>query len=146
MRFLSAVQHGTYAEPEGLDFASGDIQNGTDSDLVADIVAEQYRNIKHAAVAVPTTTSPFPTAQAFEVLKLALRETQDRGLIPTGYGVTEAEWPGGSYPEVELITVGCGKREYAVELPFEVWWTRSVLWVQGLDVMTRICMIANEEL
>ncbi|KAN0093291.1 Integrase catalytic domain containing protein [Tylopilus felleus] len=139
MRFLSVVQHGTYAEPKGLDFASGDIQNGTDSDLVADIIAEQYRNIKHAAIAVPTTTSPFPTAQAFE-------ETQDCVFIPTGYGVTEAEWPGGSYPEVELITIGRGKREYAVELPFEVWWTCSVLWVQGLDVMTRICMIANEEL
>ncbi|KAF8550946.1 hypothetical protein OG21DRAFT_1418824, partial [Imleria badia] len=114
--------------------------------LEAEIVAEQSSHIWHAAIDVPLTTSPFHTVQTFDVFKLALQETQERGLIPSGYGVAKDEWTGGSYPEIKLITVGCGKQEYMVELPFEVWWTQSVLWAQGLDVMTCICMMENGEL
>jgi hypothetical protein len=143
MRFLSAVQHGVYAEPESQVTADSD---HSDSESDDDIVAEQNIHIRHAAIDVPSTTSPFHTVQAFEVFRLALQETQERGIIPLGYGVTKDEWTGGSYPEIELITVGRGKWEYAVELPFEVWWTRSVLWAQGLDIMLRICMMENGEL
>ena len=141
MRFLSAMQHGVYAEPE-----SSVMADRSDSESDADIVAEQNIHIRHAAIDVPSTTSPFRTAQAFDIFRSALQETQERGIIPLGYRVAKDEWPGGSYPEIELITVGRGKREYAVELPFEVWWTRSVLWAQGLDIMTRICMMENGEL
>ena len=144
MWFLSAVQHGVYAEPESPDVTGHSGDHGID--LEADIVAEQSGHTRHAAVDVPSTTSPFHTAQAFEVFRLTLQETQARGIIPLGYGVAKDEWTGGSYPEVELITVGRGKWEYTVELPFEVWWTCSMLWEQCLDIMTRIYMMENGEL
>ncbi|KAF8547152.1 hypothetical protein OG21DRAFT_1425363, partial [Imleria badia] len=142
MQFLSNVQHGIYTEPDGPDI----VDHADNINLEAEIVAEQSSHIRHAAVDVPLTTSPFHTAQTFDIFKLALQETQEQGLIPSGYGVAEDEWTGGSYPEIELITVGRGKQEYAVKLPFEVWWTQSVLWAQGLDVMTCICMMENGEL
>lgn len=134
MRFLSAAKHGVYAEPD-LDNQEAEIQ-----------VAEENRHVRHAAVDVPSTASPFDTAEALEVFTLAIRETQEQGIVPSGYGVAEDEWADGSYPDIELITVGRGKQEYTVELPFEVWWTRSVIWAQGLDIMTRICMMENGEL
>ena len=146
MQFLSAVQHGIYAEPKSIADHSDSGESDDGIDLAADIMAEQNRHIQHAAIDVPSTTSPFHTAQAFEVFRLALQETQECGIIPLGYGVAKDEWKGGSYPEIKLITIGRGIREYAVELPFEVWWTRSVLWAQGLDIMTQICMMENGEL
>jgi hypothetical protein len=30
-------------------------------------------------------------------------------------------------------------------LPFEIWWPKAVVWAQGLDLMTRICIIENED-
>lgn len=138
MRFLSAVQHSIYAEPESPD-TTHHSDNGFN--LEAKIIAEQSRHVRHAAIDVPLTTSPFHTAHAFKAFRLTFQETQEQGIVPLGYGVAKDEWTGGSYPEIKLITVGHGKWEYAVELPFEVWWTRSVLWVQGLDIMTHICMM-----
>ncbi|KAG6374552.1 hypothetical protein JVT61DRAFT_3897 [Boletus reticuloceps] len=124
MRFLSATQHGIYAEPEaqrGPDIA-GHSDDGIN--LEAEIMAEQSRHVRHAAINVPLTASPFHTTQAFNVFRLAFQETQERDIVPLGYGVAKDEWTGSSYPEIEVITVGRGKREYVVELPFEVWWTR----------------------
>ncbi|KAF8834595.1 hypothetical protein BDN67DRAFT_876466, partial [Paxillus ammoniavirescens] len=121
----------------------GDSDNGIN--FQAEIMAEQSRHIRHAAVDVPSKASPLHSTQAFDIFRLALQEAQERGIIPLGYGVAEDEWTGGSYPEIKLITVGHGKQEYAVELTFKVWWTRSVLWVQGLDIMTCIFMMENRE-
>ena len=117
----------TYAEPKSIANHSDSGESNDGIDLVADIVAEQNRHIRHAAIDVPSTTLPFHTTQAFEVFRLALQKTQERGIIPLGYGVAKDEWKGGSYPEIELITVGHGIQEYAVELPFEVWWTHTVV-------------------
>ncbi|KAN0082914.1 hypothetical protein V8E55_008709 [Tylopilus felleus] len=119
MRFLSTVQHGVYVEPESPDV----VGHSNNINLEAEIIAEQSSHVRHAAVNVSLTVSPFHTIQTFD-----------------------DEWTGGLYPEIELISVGRSKQEYMVELPFEVWWTRSVLWVQGLDIMTRICMMENGEL
>ncbi|KAF8546224.1 hypothetical protein OG21DRAFT_1427701 [Imleria badia] len=91
-------------------------------------------------------TAPFHTIQAYKAFRSALWETQEQGIIPPGYGVAKEEWLGDLYPEIELISVGCSKQEYTVELPFEVWWPRSVLWAQGLDIMTCISMIESGEL
>ncbi|KAF8550598.1 hypothetical protein OG21DRAFT_1525022 [Imleria badia] len=140
------VQHGIYVEPEIQDF---DPVNQLDSGInlsEAEIVAEQGGHISHPAVGGPEMTAPFHTIQAYKVFRSALQETQEQGIIPPGYGVTKEEWLGDSYPEIELIFVGHSKQEYMVELPFEVWWPWSALWVQGLDIMTRISMIKSGEL
>lgn len=142
MWFLSTVQHGVYVKPESPDV----VGHSNNINLEAEIIAEQSSHVRHAAVNVSPTVSPFHTIQTFDVFRLALQETQEWGLIPLDYGVAEDEWTGGLYPEIELISVGRSKQEYMVELPFKVWWTRSMLWAQGLDIMTHICMMENGEL
>ena len=92
MRFLSTVQHGVYAEPENGPGIVGRSDN--DIDLEAEIVAEQSSHVRHAAIDVSLTTSPFHTAQTFDVFRLALQETQERGLIPLGYGVADRDYHG----------------------------------------------------
>ena len=91
MRFLSTVQHGVYAEPENGPGIVGHSDN--DIDQEAEIVAEQSSHVRHAAIDVSLTTSPL---QTFDIFRLALQETQERELIPLGYGVAEGEWTGGS--------------------------------------------------
>ncbi|KAG9313658.1 hypothetical protein JVU11DRAFT_5992 [Chiua virens] len=71
MHFLSTVQHGVYVEPA----ITGHSDDGVN--LEAEIVAEQNTHIRHAAVDVPLTTSPFHTIQAFEVFRLAVQEAQE---------------------------------------------------------------------
>ncbi|KAH0827526.1 hypothetical protein J3R83DRAFT_4239 [Lanmaoa asiatica] len=131
MRFLSAVQNGVYAEPENSNPTDRYSESDGDSDgdsTEVEIIAEQSRHVGHPAINVPSTpTSPFHTDQALEVFRSALHETREQGIIPLGYGVAEDEWTGNFYPEIELITVGHGNQEYTVELPFMVWWPRSVL-------------------
>ena len=152
MRFLSELWHGVYAEchddtthPEILArYAADNASNAVD--VQAEIAADQDRHIRHAAVNVPSIITPFNSAEAHEAFTLALQAAQDQGLIPVGYGVAEEEWTNGSYPEVEVIPVGHSAKDYEVQLPFSVWWPRAVRWVQGLDVMTRICMIEAGEL
>ncbi|KIJ06897.1 hypothetical protein PAXINDRAFT_19901 [Paxillus involutus ATCC 200175] len=52
-----------------------------------------------------------------EVFNLALEEVRDRGIIPNGYSVEQSEWTNGSYPEIEIIKVGRGSKDYHLDLP-----------------------------
>ncbi|KIJ63930.1 hypothetical protein HYDPIDRAFT_28831 [Hydnomerulius pinastri MD-312] len=110
------------------------------------IMADQQRHIRHEPIDVPNISTPFQSIEGEEVFNLALKELRDLGIIPNGYGVGQSEWVNGSYPEIEIIKVGHGGKEYHVDLPFVIWWPRAVAWAQGLDVMTRICMVENGEL
>lgn len=95
---------------------------------------------------MPSTANPFQSIEAYQAFVLAFQQARNHSEIPTGYGVAEEEWADGLYPEREVITVGRGKKAHEVTLPFVVWWPRAVLWAQGADVMTRICMIEDGEL
>ena len=152
MQFLSELQYGVYAEcyedthPEILTRYAADSDDANNIDVQAEIAADQDRHIRHAAVDVPQVVTPFHSAEAHEAFTLALQAAQDQGLIPIGYGVAEEEWVDGYYPKLEVIPVGHSAKDYEVHLPFSIWWPRAVRWVQGLDVMTHICMIEAGEL
>lgn len=69
----------------------------------------------------------------------ALRQVCDQGIIPEGYGVLEDEWGGDGYPTVETIQSGRrGRREITLGLPDSIWRPRAILWIQAVDIMTRI--------
>ena len=62
-----------------------------------------------------------------------------RSRLPHGYGWHVDEWDEDGYPAVETLRSGRrGRREVEVGLPDNVWRARAGLWIQALDVMTRI--------
>ncbi|KAG6376026.1 hypothetical protein JVT61DRAFT_1990 [Boletus reticuloceps] len=136
MQFFSALCHGTYVECHE--------SHATTAFVLDDNVAvDQSRHIKHPAINVPASSTPFHFHDTLAIFTQALQEIRNEGIIPVGYGVAEEEWPDGTYPEVEVISVGRSREQYQVELPFAVWWPHAVLWAKGLDVMTRVCMIED---
>ena len=138
------MQYRAYAEcyygthPETLAGYAADSDDANNIDVQADIAADEGRHIRRAAVDVPPVVTPFHSAEAHEAFTLALQAAQDQGLIPVGYGAAEEEWVEGSYPELEVIPVVRGAKDYEGHLPFSILWPRAVRWVQGLDVMTRM--------
>ncbi|KAG8213548.1 hypothetical protein J3R82DRAFT_10197 [Butyriboletus roseoflavus] len=89
----------------------------------------------------------FHSVEAHEAFILAFQASQDQGIILMDYGVAENEWAAdGSYPENEIIPIGCGVREYNIHLPFQSWWPQAVLWAQSTDAMTTIHIIKKGEL
>jgi len=68
------------------------------------------RHVRHAAIGMPPTANPFQLIEAYQAFTLAFQQVQHQGNIPTGYGVAQAEWVDGLYPEREVITVDHSKR------------------------------------
>ncbi|KAJ7937711.1 hypothetical protein B0H13DRAFT_1447161, partial [Mycena leptocephala] len=82
---------------------------------------------------VPKHSSPFSTTAAEKIFQEALAVVKAEDVIPTGFGVAEAEWDSGIYPKMEEIKAG--RKNVKVDLPFVVWWPRAVAWAQGLELM-----------
>ena len=55
----------------------------------------------------------------------------------------DSEWDGGDYPIFEAIKSGRRGKLLNMVLPFDIWWPKAVAWAQGLDLMTRICIVEN---
>lgn len=121
------------------DSDSSDPSADEDSDgLDGHLAADQERHIRHPPIPVPSSNSPF-TSGAFEALfRESLNEVQRKDIIPDGYGVTAAEWEGGSYGDAEEIALGRSGRQASVALPSKLWWRRAVRWAQGLEVLTQV--------
>lgn len=89
------------------------------------------------SVQVPSSESPF-TEEDLEAFSLALSAVSMAGFVPNGYGLREDERESGSYPTVETLNSGRrGRREIVVGLPEHIWYSRALLWAQGLDVLNR---------
>lgn len=121
------------------DSESSDPSADEDSDgLDGHLAADQEWHIRHPPIPVPSSNSPF-TSGAFEALfRASLDEVQRKDIIPDGYGVTAAEWEGGSYGDAEEIALGRSGRRVSVALPSKLWWRRAVRWAQGLEVLTQV--------
>lgn len=122
--------------------------SGSDSDsggLNEHLAADQERHIRHPPIPVPSGNSPFANGQFETLFRESLSEVQRRNIIPEGYGVTAAEWQGGSYGDAEDIALGRSGRKVSVALPRELWWRRAVRWAQGLEVLTQILMMQEDD-
>ncbi|KAI0685882.1 hypothetical protein C8T65DRAFT_553327, partial [Cerioporus squamosus] len=107
----------------------------SDSDLARD----QEHHVHHPPIPVPNSNCPF-SDKDLEIFLATLLEVHEAGVIPEGYGLTEEEWPGEEYGDIEMLKRGRGGREDPVELPFAVWWPRAVEWAQGLELMSQMLM------
>ena len=113
--------------------------------LDARIAADQEHHIRHDPVEVPEHGNPFISPDAKALFANALRDVVAAGIVPSGFGLLDSEWDNGTYPEYEDIKSGRDGKRLNIYLPFAVWWPRAVVWVQGLQLMTKICMAENSE-
>ncbi|KAK6992797.1 hypothetical protein R3P38DRAFT_2568726 [Favolaschia claudopus] len=111
--------------------------------LVAAVAEDIAHNIRHPAIKVARHANPFRQPSTEQAFLTALQDIVHRGIVPEGYGVLQKEWEDGSYPAWEAINPGTRGKEIIVALPHEVWLPRAVLFVQGLDVMSR-CLALEE--
>jgi len=107
------------------------------------ITADQQSHIFHDPINVPDHATLFLSTQTENIFFLALKEITDTGIVPSGFWVAMNEWDGGDYPKVEQLKSGHRGKHTDIALPFGVWWLNAVAWAQGLDLMTRLCMIEN---
>ncbi|KAI0646013.1 hypothetical protein C8Q79DRAFT_1071722 [Trametes meyenii] len=114
-------------------------------DLDGNLTADQQRHIRHPPIPVPSSGSPFRTKGFEDVMAACLHEVVTSGIVPDGYGVTEAdrdlESCRGENPDEEIIALGRGGRRVSILLPAEIWRRRAVLWAQGLDTMTQLLIV-----
>ncbi|KAL1948877.1 hypothetical protein VTO73DRAFT_10683 [Trametes versicolor] len=124
--------------------------SGSNSDSDSDglnghLAADQERHIRHPPIPVPSANSPFANGQFEALFRESLSEVQKRNIVPDGYGVTAAEWQGGLYGDAEEIALGRSGRKVSVALPRELWWRRAIRWAQGLEVLTQILMMQEDD-
>lgn len=97
---------------------------------------EENTNVRHDAIDVPESNSPFTPDVELLFLE-ALRELQQSGTLPGNYKVTEEEWQEEDYPETEILGVG-RRKKLAIQLPLDIWLPRARMWAQALDLMVRL--------
>lgn len=108
--------------------------------------ADQNRHIRHEAIPVPPGDHPFHSMATLEAFLTALSTVRAAKVVPANYGLLEAEWPACTYGDAEFIRLGRGRRRISVQLPFLIWWPRAVEWAQGVEIMTELLMIENDEM
>ncbi|KAJ7734734.1 hypothetical protein DFH07DRAFT_754295, partial [Mycena maculata] len=144
IRFISETEHGVREDQPGVHPTVLEEFYGVEEDRdrewrdVDEFIADdQADDVGHAAIEVPTHTSPFSPEIEY-VFFNALEDLKTQAVIPDGYGLAPEELNGAPYPSRESIHLGRGGKKISIILPLEVWWPRAVLWAQGLDLMTRI--------
>lgn len=112
--------------------SSGDESQG------ANLREQLNSKLKHEAVEVPPSVSPF-TDDQLNTFLLMLNEIFEEEIIPDGYGVREEEWGEDGYEEEETIKVGFrATKLLTMGLPQEIWHHRVVKWAQALDLMLHL--------
>jgi hypothetical protein len=110
-------------------------ESGADSDGIEGLIAgDQARNIRHEALSVAPSQSPFENAEDQASFFVLLQQAVDEDIVSDGYGVHTSEWDGGMYPESEVIKVGARGKVNEIDLPSTTWLPRARLWVQALGL------------
>lgn len=151
MRLLGQLEHGIYVDedledvpPEELaeyygvdDQRSNEASSDSDNSEPDDTFPEDTDDQTH--VRVPDSRNPFPDGDTEDVFHEAFRLVQEQEIVPVGYNILPHEWDNGIYPSIEVIRTGRrGRREITVGLDDEIWRPRAILWVQAVDVLTRV--------
>ncbi|KAJ8519785.1 hypothetical protein ONZ45_g3290 [Pleurotus djamor] len=106
------------------------------SDMGSQIGESQANHIRHDAIPVPSTTSPFPPPVEKDFLE-ALPELAGCPL-PRGFGLHQDEWEDGQYPTYEHLSTGHRRKELRIALSSEIWQRRAERWVVALNFMLRV--------
>lgn len=164
MRLLGQLEEGVYIDdledvnPEELDMYYGvhgpahyhppgvsgaghpsDEESDDDDDDDGPVDIDLNEADPPAAPQVPESHNPFNNDDVEHVFHEAFHLVCEEGVVPAGYNILPNEWDEDGYPTVEILRTGRrGRREIKVGLTDEIWRPRAVLWVQALDVLTRL--------
>ena len=98
------------AEPSSTSSDSSGRSDGEggaeDDDLVAEIIADQQANIRHAAVKVARRACPFHRPADEASFWGKLDEVSATGFLPRDMGIRQDEWGEEGYPASESLTIG----------------------------------------
>ena len=124
----------------GIDDNSGGEEHVDEvNDIGGYLDATNAAEFNHEAVDVPEGISPFATLEAENDFHDALAIAREENIVPYGYGLHPEELDGDDYPTLEIIRSSRrGRREIEVGLPDHIWRPRGLLWIQGLDILTRL--------
>jgi len=126
---------------DGDDLDLDDLESGDWIDIneASDAIAEADHNVYAEPVSVPGNNNPFTSEDEMQLFATSLHQCRARGYIPSGYGMLHGEWEGGIYPTIQYLPSGRrGSKQLGIGLPDNRWRPRSEIWVQGLDIMTRL--------
>ncbi|KAH9833236.1 uncharacterized protein C8Q71DRAFT_725881 [Rhodofomes roseus] len=117
---------------------SEDEDDDEDDDLVAQIIASQESNIRHAAVKVARHSNPFESQEDEDAFWAILEQVSNTGFLPPHMNIRSDDWEDIGYPTYENLVVGRRKAPLRVELPHELWLPRAEKWCRAVSVLTRI--------
>ena len=104
--------------------------------LRTQVADAQQSQIRHDAIEVPSSASPFTDDPELEAKFFAALDTlQSHPGLPPGYGLLPEEMEEG-YEVMEVIRSGRrGRKELVVDLPEIVWRPRAELWGKALYLL-----------
>ncbi|KAG8937608.1 hypothetical protein FRC03_008017 [Tulasnella sp. 419] len=95
-------------------------------ELEAWIKRIQEHNVRHGAVRTPSVKFPFTDEQK-AVFRGMLDQLERDRVVPQVMRQMV-------YDPIERITVG-KQKNFPIDLPIEIWWSKSVKWVRSLELM-----------
>lgn len=117
--------------------------------IEAHIADAQQAQIRHEAVDVPGSASPFAdyplNLQLEATFFAALSELSHIHDLPGGYGVLPEEMEGG-YEVMETIRSGRrGRKELVIDLPEIVWRPRAEIWAKALHILNTLLFSLHDD-
>ena len=107
-----------------------DIQSKSQQDIAKIIADAQSRNIRHEAAEVAKSSSPFEDGDC-HLFALALEATLSSAAHPAGFHLNE------EYESFETYKTGRSTKALVIPLPYDVWFSRIIVWCKALDLLKR---------
>lgn len=165
MRFLGQTENGIYDECEGINADTlhqfygvsdprppprrpgqsgaghpaeeGASDEDCDNRLDDAIASSQQHHVRHPAVSVPQQDCPLRTQFDRDLFYTSLDIIKRENRIPQDFGLHE------EYEAMEYLRHGRRRKEMAVPLPHGIWYPRTLLWCQALDLLVRIPLLTQ---
>lgn len=136
-------EEGDVAPPEDDGSGSGEeaVPDEADgNDIAARIAHSQRRNLRHAAVEVASSNSPFgDDAEMVQAFWDSVRDAEAQNWLPDGFDIKPDDWEQqgwNGYPESAEMKIGRKGKKFTLSLPSSVWLPRAERWCRALYIMT----------
>ena len=135
----SSTSESEESSKDGKDHGDSDAEVGQESngpqswqEIAKIITNAQQRNIRHDAAKVARSAMPFESMDEMHAYILDLERALTSNEYPAGFGLSE------EYESVESYRTGRSSRPLIIPLPYEVWFSRIVVWSKALDLLKRL--------
>ena len=130
--------------PPERDDGEDDGEEGDDDteedDIASRIARSQRRNLRHAAVEVMSSNSPFDgDAEMEAAFWAAVRDAEEQHWLPDGFDIKPEDWERlgwAGYPESAELKIGRKQKSFVLSLPSAIWLPRAQRWSRALYIMS----------